>query len=164
MYIQIWTVLCQPSFHFLQWAATAKQSERKNVFACFSRRDGVVRTGYCCIQVLQRRPVLEPSQVMWTSDNGNLEHMEIQLALHIWHGWVSHICTHTDTEAVEVLSSAMFHGEIPHLTLTCTNSQLHGACIQHDGAFKHAFPKKKHYKTARYNVQMFLLNYSNDCT
>lgn len=130
MYIQIWTVLCQPSFHFLQWAATAKQSERKNVFACFSRRDGVVvRTGYCCIQVLQRRPVLEPSQVMWTIDNGNLEHMEIQLALHICHGWVSHICTHTDTEAIEVLSSAMFHGEIPHLTLTRMHKFTRAWCM-----------------------------------
>lgn len=72
-------------------------SSKKKECVCLLQHKGWGdgETGYWCIQVLQCRPVLEPGQVMWNSDNGNLEHMEIQLALHICHGWVSHIRTHT---------------------------------------------------------------------
>lgn len=111
-----------PAFLSLPPVSSHCKAVRKKECVCLLQHKGwgAGEIGYCCIQVLQCRPVLEPGQVMWNSDNGNLEHMEIQLALHICHGWVSHIRTHTcatDTKAVEVLSSAMFRGEIPHLTL-----------------------------------------------
>lgn len=133
---------------------------RKKECVCLLQHKGrsAGETGYCCIQVLQRRPVLEPGQVMWNSDNGNLEHMEIQLALHICHGRVSRIRAHTratDTQAVEVLSSAMFRGEIPHLTLTCMHKFTPAWCMHAARWFLKMLFRKK-------DAQMFY--YCTECT
>lgn len=113
-----------PNLHGALFLSTSSEQQlrtgEKESSVCLLQHEGWAgETGYCCIQVLRCGPVLEPGQVMWNSDNGNLEHMEIQLALHICHAWVSphiHIRT-TDAGAAEVLSSALFRAEIPQLTL-----------------------------------------------
>ncbi len=86
-----------PAFLSLPPVSSNCKAVRKKECVCLLQHKGWGggETGYCCIQVLQCRTVLEPGQVMWNSDKSNLEHMEIQLALHICHGWVSHIRTHT---------------------------------------------------------------------